>query len=73
VLSLTAGELRADRDGPVRLERLETEVADRRHDRGGVIDEASTLVHGQGLPGDVEQEPIKCAVDRGVARFRAPL
>ena len=39
VRSLTAGELRPDRDGPVRLERLETEVADRRHDRGGVIDE----------------------------------
>src|SRR5438128_2441684 len=52
--SLVARQLRGGADWPVRLERLEAEVALGRHDRGRVVDEPGALVHGKRGLGDVE-------------------
>ena len=67
--TLLAGELRACRNRATRLERLEAEVALRRHDRGGQVDEAGALEGRDRLLGHIELEPVQRVVEGRVAVF----
>jgi hypothetical protein len=45
----------------------------RRHDRGGSVDEARTLLNRDGFLRDVELEPVERSVERGISVLRVTL
>src|SRR6266508_1055303 len=65
--ALSAGELRAAGDRPVRFQRLEAEVAARGDDRRCEINEPRTGFDGQGFLLDVELEAVERAIERHVS------
>src|SRR6266545_2204799 len=65
--ALSAGELRAAGDRPVRFQRLEAEVAARGDDRGCEINEPRTGFDGQGFLLDVELEAVEREIERRVS------
>jgi hypothetical protein len=71
--TLPAPELCARCDRPVRLERLEAQVAAGRHDRRSFVDESRTLEDRQRLYGDVERESVERLVERSVSVLRVAL
>jgi hypothetical protein len=70
---LPAGELCPSCKRPVRLERLEAEVAAGPHDRGRSVDEPRTLLNSDGLLRDIELEPVDRFVDCGISVLRETL